>query len=70
MTPSPTRSEDEHTIRPRFASGSELRNRAHSGFDSESRYGDRRIIHEAPLGLLYRVDVERMRVRILAVWTY
>lgn len=36
----------------------------------ESRDRGRRIIHEAPLGMIYRVDSQKMRVRILAVWTF
>lgn len=36
----------------------------------ESRPGGRRIAHEAPLGLLYRVDAASRTVHVLRVWLF
>ena len=36
----------------------------------ESRDRGRRILLEAPVGVLFKVDAKRMRVRILQIWEY
>ena len=36
----------------------------------ESRDRGRRVMREAPVGVLFKVDAKRMRVRILQIWEY
>lgn len=44
--------------------------RANAADEGESRSAGRRVVFEAPLGILFHVDKKRSVVRVTRVWTF